>query len=145
MTKQQYFFSCCFILSKKVEWPQSITRDHEYSKELSILYAVKLMQTTWNHPKSPSTNRNHPKPPRIHPKQLSPTEPPTTPPRNELPNLTLFFRCWLWTWFLNKHTSFNLWWKGNLLKPSKTLKIIWTLLSAKNPFTFYVFIYSFHC
>ena len=51
---------------------------------------------------APSTNANHLKPPRNHPKLLAPTEPTTTPPRNELPNFTLFFCYWLWIWFLRK-------------------------------------------
>ena len=42
-TRQQQFFSCCFTLNKKIEWTQSITCDHNYGKELSVLYAVKLM------------------------------------------------------------------------------------------------------
>ena len=35
----------------------------------------------------------------------------TTPPRNEPPNLTLSFCCWLWTWFLNQESWIRKKWR----------------------------------
>ena len=82
---------------------------HEYSKEISPLYVVKFVllqkqQTTWSYPISPATNRNYQKQPRNHPKLLASPEPPATPPCNEPTNFTLFFYCWLWTWFHNQES-----------------------------------------
>ena len=37
------FFFCCSSFNKKIEWPQSITCDHEYAKKITLLYAVKLV------------------------------------------------------------------------------------------------------
>ena len=92
---RQQSFSCCFTLNKKPECSQSVTCNYEYSKELTLLYAVKLVYN-----KPPETIRNHLQPTEIiqnHPETkqnyLHQPNSPDIPLSSEPPNLTLLFCC----------------------------------------------------